>query len=148
MRPPDAALMNHAMRAQRGFTLVSAIFLVVILALLSAYLVSFRVHQEITVTLDTLSTRAYAAARAGVEWAAFNSLRNTNCAASTSLALGGTLGDYTVTVTCSRSAYNEGGVAPVNIDTISATACNSATCPQATPGPNYVERQITVMVGR
>jgi hypothetical protein len=36
----------------------------------------------------------------------------------------------------------------VNVDTIVATACNSATCPQATPGPLYVERQITVTVSK
>jgi MSHA biogenesis protein MshP len=133
--------------AQRGFTLVAAIFLITILFLLSAYLVSIRVQQEAGVTLDTLGTRAYAAARAGVEWGAYNSLRNNTCAASTALALGGTLSGLTVTVTCTRSPYNEAGTT-VNMDTIVALACNNAVCPPATPGANYVERQITVTVGQ
>ena len=50
---------------ERGFTLVSAIFLVVMLALLSAYLVNLRVYQDTEITLDALATRAYAAARSG-----------------------------------------------------------------------------------
>ncbi len=133
--------------SQKGFTLVSAVFLIAILAGLSAYLINLRVYQEAGSALDTLGTRAYAAARAGVEWAAYSSLRNNLCAASTTLALGGTLSGYTVTVACTRSTYNEAG-SSVNVDTIVSTACNNATCPQATPGPNYVERQITVMVGQ
>src|SRR2546430_1246292 len=142
----DADFQNRGC-AQRGFTLVTAVFLIAILALLSAYMISFRTRQEAGVTLDTLGTRAYAAARSGVEWAAYNSLRNNACAASTPLALGGTLSGYTVTVTCTRSPYNEGGVG-VNIDAITATACNSATCPQAAPGPKYVERQMIITLQR
>ena len=132
---------------QHGFTLVSAVFLIAILAALSAYMVNFRVHQDAAVALDTLGIRAYAAARSGIEWGAYNSLQNDACAASTSIGLGGTLSGFTVTVACARNGFNEAG-ASVNVDSITATACNSATCPQATPGPYYVERQITVMVSR
>jgi MSHA biogenesis protein MshP len=143
-----AAGTKNDVHAQRGFTLVSAVFLIVVLASLSAYLVNLRLYQEASGTLDTLGTRAYAAARSGVEWAAYNSLRNSTCAASTSLALAGTLSGFTVTVTCNTAGpYDEAGAA-VNVDTIVATACNSATCPPATPSPNYVERQITVMVSK
>jgi MSHA biogenesis protein MshP len=134
--------------AQRGFTLVSGIFLIVILAALSAYLINFRVYQDAAVALDALGTRAYAAARSGVEWGAYNSLQNNACAASASLALAGTLTGYTVNVTCTRNTFNEAGPPLVNIDTIVATACNNATCPPATLGANYVERQITIVVAR
>ena len=134
--------------AQRGFTLVSGIFLIVILAALSAYLINFRVYQDAAIALDALGTRAYAAARSGVEWGVYNSLQNNACAASTSVALAGTLTGYTVNVTCTRNTFNEAGPPLVNIDTIVATACNSATCPPASPGANYVERQITTVVAR
>ena len=77
---------------QHGFTLVSAVFLIAILAALSAYMINFRVYQDAAVALDTLGTRAYAAARSGIEWGAYNSLQNNACAASTSIALAGTLG--------------------------------------------------------
>jgi MSHA biogenesis protein MshP len=143
-----ARCTRNGVQTQGGFTLVSAVFLIVVLASLSAYLVNLRLYQEAGGTLDTLGTRAYAAARSGVEWGAYNSLRNSACAASTSLALGGTLSGFTVTVTCNTAGpYDEGGVA-VNVDTVVGTACNSATCPPAIPGPNYVERQMTVMLSR
>ena len=142
--------IHNRASSQRGFTLVTAIFLITILFLLSAFMIAFRVYQESSVSLDTLGTRAYAAARSGVEWGAYNSLRNNTCAATTALTLGGTLAGFTATVTCSRSAYNEAGTT-VNMDTIVANACNqpaAGNCPNAAPGQNYVERQITVTVGQ
>jgi MSHA biogenesis protein MshP len=134
---------------QRGFTMVTAIFLITILFLLSAFMVGIRVYQEASVSLDTLATRAYAAARGGVEWGAYNSLRNNTCAASTSLTFINTLSAFTATVTCSRASYDEAGTT-INMDTIVATACNqpaAGNCP-ATAAANYVERQITVMVAQ
>ena len=137
---------NRAMR-QAGFTLVTGVFLITILFLLSAFMIGFRVFQESSISLDTLGTRAYAAARSGVEWGAYNSLRNNACAALASPALGGTLSGFTVTVTCTRSTFDEGGVTQ-NMDTIVALACNQPPCPAAAPGANYAERQITIIVGQ
>ena len=135
---------------QRGFTLVTGVFLITILFLLSAFMVSFRVYQDSSISLDALGTRAFAAARAGVEWGAYNSLRNNTCAGSTSLALAGSLAGYTATVTCARSSYNEAG-ATVTMDTVAANACNqpaAGNCPNPAPGANYAERQITITVGQ
>jgi MSHA biogenesis protein MshP len=116
--------------------------------LLSAYMISFRLYQESGVTLDTRGTRAYSAARAGAEWGTYNSLRNNVCAGPTTLALGASLSEFTVVVACtSAGPFNEAGVA-VTIDTIVSIACNRAPCPQATPDPNYVERQLTFTVAR
>ena len=133
---------------QRGFTTVAAVFLITILSLLSAYLIGLRVYQELDVTLNTLGTRAYAAARSGAEWGAYNSLRNNTCTGTTALTLGGSLAAYKATVTCVRSTFNEGGTT-VLIDTIISNACNQPSggnCPNTTPGANYVERQMTFTV--
>ena len=137
-------------KRQAGFALVTGVFLITMLFLLSAYMIGFRVQQEAGISLDTLGTRAYAAARSGVEWGAYNSLRNNTCAASTALAFGGTLSGYTATVTCTRSPFDEAGVT-VNMDTIVANACNQPTsgaCPNNAPSTNYVERQLTIMVSQ
>lgn len=147
MMRPTFRLLTHPAR-QHGFTTVAAVFLITILSLLSAYLVGLRVYQELDVTLDTAGTRAYAAARSGAEWGAYNSLRNNTCTGTTALTLGGSLVNYKATVTCVRSTFNEGGTT-VLIDTIVANACNqpsAGNCPNATPGPNYVERQMTFTV--
>jgi MSHA biogenesis protein MshP len=135
-------------RDARGFTLPAAVFLVAVLSVLSAWLVGLAGQQQAAFILDTLGTRAYAAAKAGAEWGAYNSLRNNACAASTTIGLAGTLAPYTVKVTCvSSGPYNEAG-ASVIVDTIVATACNSAACPDAAPGPTYVERQVSFTVAR
>lgn len=142
--------MRRSPPLQRGFAIVSAVFLITILALLSAYLVGFRVYQDSSVALDTLGTRAFAASRAGAEWAAYNSLRNDSCAGSTTLALGGTLAGFTATVACTRSTYNEGGT-DINVDTIVSNACNQPAggiCPNMAPGAYYAERQVTMTVGQ
>lgn len=145
-----AAPTQHRACAQRGFSLVAAVFLITILALLSAYLIQLRVYQETGMTLDMLGTRAYAASRAGAEWGAYNALRNNTCTPTTALAFGGALAGFAATVTCSRSTYNEAGT-PINIDTIVANGCNQSSggnCPNPAPGAYYVERQITMTVGR
>jgi MSHA biogenesis protein MshP len=137
-------------RGQQGFTLVAAVFLISILALLSAYMIALRSSQGTGSTLDTLGTRAYAASRAGAEWGAFNSLRNGACAASTALALAGTLADFTATITCSRATYSEADTT-ITVDTIVATACNqpaAGACPNPAPGAFYVERQVMLTVAQ
>lgn len=135
---------------QGGFTLVTGIFLFVVLAALAAFIIGIRLYQDSSISLDTLGSRALAAARTGVEWGAYNSLRNNVCAGN-NLALGGSLTGYVASVTCTRVGYNEAG-AVINIDTITANACNQpvagVTCPNPAPGANYAERQMTITVGQ
>ena len=142
-------MKREILRRPHGFTTVAATFITTVLAVVSAYLIGIRVNQDSTVSLDTLGTRALAAARAGAEWGAYRSIRDDNCAGATSLALAGTLAGYTATVTCTRTTYNEAGTS-VRVDTIVATACNQpnlGACPNATPTGYYAERQITITVG-
>jgi MSHA biogenesis protein MshP len=138
-----------AAHRHRGFALPTAIFLMVILAALGVFIARISLLQSSSSSLDALGTGAYQAARAGVEWGAFNSLRNTTCTPSTSLTFAATaLALYTATVTCSSTSTDELGVT-VTIDQISATACNEPPCPNASPtSANYAERRITIVVGR
>ena len=150
---PAIKLLPLGMRRQAGFTLVTAIFLITILFALSAFMIGFRVYQDSSASLDTLGTRAFAAARSGVEWGAYQALRPGPCAlgtTTTSLALAGTLSAYTATVVTTGTQYNEAGT-NITICSITSTACNqpaAGSCPNAAPGANYVERQITVSVGQ
>lgn len=148
-----------AIGMQRGFSLVTAIFLLVVLSALGAVMVTFFSTQQQGLALDVLGTRAYQAARAGVEWAAFNVSQTPQgtlwpgCSTGTTLsaangnALGGTLAPYTVTVTCTvqASPYYEGTAAVFVYDiTSTATGVNGAA-----PGStDYVERVINVKMGR
>jgi MSHA biogenesis protein MshP len=53
---------------QRGFGVIAAIVILVILAGLAGFIVSISTTQSITFAQDVQGARAYQAARAGVEW--------------------------------------------------------------------------------
>lgn len=140
---------------QRGFALVSGIFLLVVLTALGAFLVVFSATENASSTQDVQGTRAYQAARAGVEWAAFNIVQNAgagyelNCrnVGGTSQALagmGGTLSSFGVTVGCTATSYTE-GASTVWIYRITSTAILTGTAAQQ---KNYVERQLQVTIER
>lgn len=143
----------HKARAKRGFSLPTAIFLVLVLWLLGAFIVSITGTQQIGFALDVQGARAYQAARTGVEWAAYHSLDPNNtlpantlpsCPASpTALpALAGTLAAFSVTVTCGEITTTEG-----NRDI--RTYLIVSTAVSGTPGtPTYVERQVQALLSK
>jgi MSHA biogenesis protein MshP len=145
--------MNPPSR-RRGFALVTAIFLIVMLAALAAAIAYFSSIQQAGSELDLLGARAYHAAKTGIEWGSFRSLRNDSCpgaGAPTNLAMpAGSLATFTVTVTCVRGTFIE-GASSVKIDRITANACNQPAgvqCPNAAPTiPDYVERSLSATVG-
>ncbi len=132
---------------QQGFLLPAAIFILVILAALGAYALNITSVQQSTSLQDTQGTRAYQAARTGVEWAAYQVLNpgNTalvNCPASPSVLY---IDNFAVTVTCSRSTnyYEQGTDHTIAMYDISATAR------VGTAGTlNYIERQIQLTVSK
>jgi MSHA biogenesis protein MshP len=149
---PSAYMINSSryQNRQRGFSLLAGVFLLVIFASLSVFLVSLSTMQQVGSTVDLQGTRAYQAARYGIETGAFQTLSPVAapaCPGATSTFPGTSLQDFTTTVTCSLTTANELGTT-VNIYQITATACNQPPCPNATPSQNYVERQLTITVSR
>ena len=71
-------------RPPRGFGIVTAVFLLVVLAGLGAALVNLSTVQHTASALDVQGARAYQAARAGIEWGLYRQLRNNSCAAPSS----------------------------------------------------------------
>ena len=152
-------------RKSGGVALVTAIFLLVVLAGLAVAVVSLTTSQQATATQDEQGARAYQAARAGLEWALYIQLergRQANipnalgCVSTRSFRMpSGTLSAFTVTVYCTAPAAGyHTPVPPEPADptaggiTIRSTACNEPdpvtnTCPNlGTPGPDYVQRVI------
>jgi MSHA biogenesis protein MshP len=136
------------MKLQKGFSLVSAIFLLVVLAFLGAAMVTFSTNQHHSAALDVMGSRAYQAARAGVEWGAYRVLRGGPgaCVAVTQLPAGtleGTLSGFVVDVTCVPTAASEVSAATGTVTVYDLTS-------RATQGivgqPDYVERQIQVSI--
>ncbi len=90
----------------RGFALVPALFLLVVLGALALVAVRVGTGQQHAVTMDLLQSRALAAAGAGIEWGAYSALNNGSCAASTTLNLTeASLNGYSVVVTCVGTAF-------------------------------------------
>ena len=141
---------------QGGFSLPTAIFLLVTLAMLGAFVVSVTGFQQKSSQLDLQGARALQAARGGVEWGAYQVLRGANvppvvpgCFAATNLSFAGTsMSGFTTTVTCTRTTHSE-LTATVYMDQITAVACNQTPCPNAAPtSADYIERQITTTIGQ
>ncbi len=139
-------------RAQRqgGFALILAVFLLVSLAAIGAYLVTVSTGQAAAVAEDVQAANAYQAARAGIDWGAYQILRNpggafaSGCAggaASQTLTLSAGLNGFYAQVACqSPGAEIEGG-ATVRGYQITVTGCNKNPC-GGSAGPTYVERQL------
>lgn len=133
-------------RHQSGFAIVSAIFILVVLAALGAFMVSVSTSQQIGSALDVQGARAYQAARAGLEWGLYQRMRASTCTSSSSFVPPATgLADFTVTVQCTSAADGSGGP---TVYTLMSTACNqpsAGACPNTTnPSGLYVERRMSV----
>lgn len=85
-------------RVQRGFALATAIFLLVVLAALGAAMLTFSSTQHAGSAMDVQGARALQAARAGIEWGAYQALRGAGCSGTTL-----TLDGFSVTVTANST---------------------------------------------
>ena len=129
-----------ARRGQRGFSLVAAIFLLVVLAALGAFAVRLTVFQSQTVTSALRAAQAYQAARSGAAWAAYRAVSGGVCApAALALTEGGTAG-FTVSVSCAQLTYVE-GTTTVNVFVLDVRATDGAF-----GSADYVSRRLQTKV--
>ncbi|MCW8904150.1 pilus assembly protein MshP [Sedimenticola sp.] len=64
---------------QHGFSLISTLFMLVVLAALGSYMVRLNISQQTTTTLSLQSVRAWYAASSGLEWAVYQINTNNSC---------------------------------------------------------------------
>ena len=149
--------------ANRGFVLPSAIFLLVILAALAAFLVNISTTQSMTSAQDVQGARAYQAARAGIEWGLYQVLDPTNatvalmvapygtgalpwpnmpgCPAATTLLIEG----FSVAVSCAASPvyFEAGDTRRIGVYRLVAMATQGVFATAT-----YVEREVAVTVSK
>jgi MSHA biogenesis protein MshP len=139
--------------SQRGFSIITAIFLLVVLGALGTMMVTFFAAQQQSSALDVMGSRAYQAARAGIEWSAYYveqpatpwpdcatyTISKTLFAANT---LKGTLSPFEVKLTCSSASFVEDGDPIWIYDLVSTATYGTAGT------PDYVERVLNVKMGR
>jgi MSHA biogenesis protein MshP len=128
--------MTRTRQKQRGFAMVAAIFLMVILAALGAFMLTFSSTQHVTSAQDIQGSRAYWAARAGLEWA-ISSVKATSACAGPPASLEG----FTLAISCPSQGYDEGG-APKTFFTITSLAKSGTSV----GSPGYIERSVSVTV--
>lgn len=106
-------------RRQCGFSIVAAIFLIVVLALLGVFIVTIGAVQRSTTVFAGQGARAYHAARSGSQWGvrqALNTPLGTICGLSTVTTgpftlTGAGLDTFQVTVACTYTEHTESGSA-------------------------------------
>ncbi|GIX22265.1 MAG: hypothetical protein KatS3mg121_1048 [Gammaproteobacteria bacterium] len=126
---------------QRGFGIVLALFLLVVVALLAATLLRLTGDAGVAGLWAEQGARAYFAARGGAAWGVRRLLQNPPGCAGGTLALAG----HTVAVSCAPVAgpYDEGTPQRYTVYRITAVASRGGFA-----FPDAVERRVTVLVRR
>lgn len=127
-------------RSEQGFSLVAAIFLIVVLAGLGVFAVRLGTIEQQTVTEGLRAAQAFHAARSGVAWASYRALNGGVCTSATlDLSEGGAAG-FRVSVDCSKSTHTEGTTTVhVYVFDVRAEAGTYG-------GPDYVSRRLQAKV--
>lgn len=134
---------------QTGFVLASAIFLLVVMAALAAFIVQVSVASQTAAAQDIQSARAMQAARLGIERGVYAVQQEGACPGGTLSNPAGLTG-FKVSWSCSPYAFTESAVNKT-IWQITATACttNGASCPSTDASElrsaDYTERQLVVV---
>ncbi|MCP4874214.1 MAG: pilus assembly protein MshP [Gammaproteobacteria bacterium] len=126
---------------QRGFTLIAAIFLLVVVAALVVYMTNIRVVQQTTLLYGVQGARASQAARSGIEWGIFQSIVNSSCVASSNFGNAAFSG-FNIEVRCAQTTHTEGNTA---IDVYQITAIASSG---VFGSLDYVQRRIQATVSQ
>jgi MSHA biogenesis protein MshP len=127
---------------QQGFSLVMAMFILVVLGLLGGYMVRLSGVQQTTSIYALQGARAYQAATAGLEWAIERINIGGTCVqvnAQTALTFPDITG-FTVRLTCMSSQYTEGSKTPI------VYQINSLSQFSSYDSSDYVSRQLEVSV--
>jgi MSHA biogenesis protein MshP len=143
-------------KAQRGFAMVTAIFILIVLAALGAFIATVSSNQQIGAALDVQGAQAYQAARAGVEWGLYQVIKGSAAACGSTgtevdVSAAPSLAGMTVTVKCTQVSADEAGLGALY--NVTSWACNTPgastpKCPGNVGGLGYVERKITALAER
>jgi MSHA biogenesis protein MshP len=88
--------MTVQLGSQKGFSLITAIFILLVLAVLGVFMVTMSGVQSRTTLWALQGARAYHAARSGLEWGGYRALVDNSCLPSTTFSVG----SFNVTVEC------------------------------------------------
>lgn len=120
---------------EAGFTLIQALFILVVLALLGVAMMRLTAVQSSTSLFALQGARAYQAARSGLEWGAAQAAAGISCNGHMEI------GRFAVAVVCTQQSFTEGsGTYDVYSIRASATFGNYGS-------PDYILRRVEMKVG-
>lgn len=132
MKRIDSTAKSRA--RQRGVSVITAVFLLLLMAMLAAAMVSIVSTSHVNMAADIGGSRAYQAARGGVEWGMYQleyQLETGVPSASLPNCVNGTpaIPEHSVQVNCSRSTYTEAGRNIGIYRIVSVATANAARAP-------------------
>lgn len=137
---------------EQGFSLIGAIFLLVVIGMLVSMAMAFAAAQQRGVSTELQRVRANLAARAGLEWAAWQLRNNTSGAFVTAcqtagllpqpVTLAGSLADFDVSLVCNATSHDEGGITLW----FYALSANAAITNRMPGQPGYAEAAVTARI--
>ncbi len=138
---------------QQGFSLISAIFILIVLAALGAYMVTIGGTNRATTSAAMQGARAYQAARSGIEWAVYLVLTasdkdtaRTNCDTTingNNFTLNVTgLNGFTINTLCGYTRHSQQGTDNVTVYTITSTATSGGSYGDI----DFVQRRISATI--
>ena len=138
-------------RRQRGAAVIVAIFILVALSALGAFMAVFSISEQVGSALDVSGTRALFAARSGMEWALTKVINDAvpPCAGGAGTTNSFAVNGFGVSVTCVTQPTSEPGMN--GLYALNVTACQPAianACPGDLTSANYVERSLFTLVER
>ena len=133
---------------QKGISLVSAIFIITVMALLGGYMLKMSAVQHLSTALSTQGIRAHLAAVSGLEWASFlasntqathDSICNSPATVTNFQLTSGSLAGFNITVTCDNYGGFQEASENYEVDFITVEASKGS-------GNDYVYRKITATI--
>lgn len=121
--------MKYRMQAQRGFSIVTAIFVIIVLGSMALFMATIGGSQQLSMHFSVLGARSLQAAASGLEWAIHDVLHNNAAGLAGCPGTGVTtigladpdLSAYTIDIGCASSPVNEAGVS-YNVYALTVTA--------------------------
>ncbi|MEY3182534.1 MAG: hypothetical protein RLZ35_519 [Pseudomonadota bacterium] len=128
------------MMKQNGFSIISAVFILVILALVGGFSLNLSTRMAAATSLSADSIRAYFAAKSGLEWGIYQVVTTpASCPATTTLTFNQVgLKNFSTQVSCTANAITESGTT-FNLFQLTSVASRGVSTDY-----DYVTRTLTV----
>lgn len=109
------SLIHHSSKRQSGVSVVTALFLIIVLSLLAAGMVSMLATSQQSVSQEVTSTKAYMASRSCLQWAMYQAVYSSASGSFTNTFSDSASGSYPARCTTTINSISNDGLTFYNI---------------------------------